>query len=130
MPILLPAIVWAGFILFVLTFNFNFEKPSSVHFVLNEKLVHLTLFSIESWLLAFAYQKQAYFGKGKKLLWVRSVIVLTLYAGLTEIIQAYLPYRSAEWSDWMADFWGILVGIAVYEYLLPGSKRKGGQKYF
>ena len=33
-----------------------------------------------------------------------------LYGGLIEVLQSFTPYRSAEWSDLVADAVGVLVG--------------------
>jgi VanZ family protein len=40
------------------------------------------------------------------------VLVLVVYAGMTEIIQGRVPHRTPEWSDWLQDLVGIGLGVA------------------
>ncbi len=38
---------------------------------------------------------------------------LLLYGGLIEAVQSQLPWRSAEWADWLADALGTVLGLAL-----------------
>jgi hypothetical protein len=40
------------------------------------------------------------------------VLILAAYAGMTEIIQGYVPHRTPELMDWFQDLVGIAVGAA------------------
>ena len=40
-------------------------------------------------------------------------LVLVLYAGLTELGQGFLPWRTAEWGDWLQDVAGIGAAAVV-----------------
>jgi len=41
------------------------------------------------------------------------VLMLVLYAGMTEIAQGFVPKRTGEWKDWFMDLAGIAVGTAI-----------------
>jgi hypothetical protein len=38
------------------------------------------------------------------------VLLLFVYAGMTEVAQSYTPVRTAEWADWLQDIAGIASG--------------------
>jgi VanZ family protein len=40
------------------------------------------------------------------------VLILAVYAGMTEIIQGRVPHRTPEWADWVQDLVGIALGAA------------------
>jgi VanZ family protein len=42
------------------------------------------------------------------------VVILAVYGGMTEIIQSFLPPRTAEWADWFQDLAGIAAGTAIW----------------
>ena len=68
---------------------------------LSDKLLHLFCFlylTIISWLSRIIYKE----------LWL--YVIVLAYGILIEIIQIYIPYRSFEFLDIFADFFGILVG--------------------
>jgi len=41
------------------------------------------------------------------------VLILALYAGMTEIVQGLLPPRVREWQDWLMDLAGIAIGTVL-----------------
>lgn len=47
----------------------------------------------------------------------------TLVGGLLEVVQALLPYRSAEWLDVMADTAGAFVASTLIWILFPSLRR-------
>ena len=49
---------------------------------------------------------------------------LIAYAGMIEIVQSYLPYRSASWADFAADILGI---IGFYLLLLGYQKQRAAK---
>ena len=73
-----------------------------------DKLMHFSAFFILSLLLDLSLKSD---------LMVNKIFLsfLVTYAGLIEIIQYFLPYRSAEILDFIFD----LLGILVYLYFAP-----------
>ncbi len=47
-------------------------------------------------------------------IWGTLIVALLAYGGLIEILQSFVPNRSAEWADWFADGLGITLGIGLW----------------
>jgi len=45
--------------------------------------------------------------------WLWVCVMLTLYGGVTELIQRYVPGRSATLGDLLADGVGVLAGVGL-----------------
>ncbi|MFQ6372169.1 VanZ family protein [Shewanella sp. YIC-542] len=73
-----------------------------------DKVGHIGSFFILAWLAWLAYRPRWY--------WI--VLELACYGLLIEAVQSYLPYRSADMKDFIAD----MSGVALF-YLLLGSWR-------
>ncbi len=56
--------------------------------------------------------------------WYLLFFGLIAYAGIIEIVQSYLPYRSASWADLAAD----ILGISGFYLLLLGHRKQGSIK--
>lgn len=73
-----------------------------------DKVEHLLEYLLFSWLLVHA---QLSSGRA----WARAAsaacLAAALYGGLIELIQAFLPYRNAEWLDVAANSLGGLAGV-------------------
>ena len=78
-----------------------------------DKIVHAGLFLVAGALLARGWH-------GRKGVWWLLAAALLLFAGLTEVIQSFVPGRSAAWGDLLADGLGAGAGLAVARRVLPG----------
>ncbi len=58
------------------------------------------------------------------------VLILVLYAGMTEISQSFVPKRTGEWKDWFMNLAGIAVGTAICwtAVLLTGAIMKARRR--
>jgi VanZ family protein len=98
-----------------------FSKPSYPQNIPNlDKVGHIGSFFMLAWLAYQAYRPRWY--------WI--VLELAFYGMLIEVVQSFLPYRSADVKDFMAD----MAGVALF-YLLLGvwhqvrrPKRVGGHR--
>lgn len=83
-----------------------------------DKLVHAGLFA---GLAALLYWNLGMIGRGGRLFW--AVAMSAVVAGLIEILQAPLPYRSAEWLDFLAGTAGAAgAALLITVALGTGSK--------
>ena len=77
----------------------------------SDKLLHFLAFYTLAFLLDFAFPKSR-FG-------VLKIIILIGYGGLIEVVQSFLPYRSAELADLITD----IIGISAYALTIPILRR-------
>ncbi|MGI2258952.1 VanZ family protein [Shewanella sp. GXUN23E] len=81
-----------------------FSKPSYPQGIPNlDKVGHFGSFLLLSWLTFEAF----------RLRWFLLVPLMALYAFGIELVQSFLPYRSASFADFVAD----MAGVAIF-YLL------------
>ena len=73
-----------------------------------DKILHFGAFFLLSFLLDRSTRRPLIYHKGL-------IIFLVIFAVSIEIIQSFLPYRSAEMLDFVSD----LSGILVYLYFAP-----------
>ncbi len=58
---------------------------------------------------------------------VYTLIICSMYGALDEIHQIFVPNRSSEFLDWLADFFGTITGVGISYYLIQNLiKRKTG----
>lgn len=73
-----------------------------------DKLHHLVGFLVFALLLGWARPRLG---------WLAAWGIATLYGGSIELVQLFLPWRSAEWLDLGADALGAALGLAGVELL-------------
>lgn len=114
-----PAFAWMGiiFILSSIPGNYFPEQP----FDLFDKLVHACLFGILTYLIyrGFQYQDKSAFFKNFSI--AIAFLICVIYGIIDEIHQEYVPGRSPDITDALAD---ILGGGFVSLYLLFFNYRK------
>lgn len=114
-----PFITWL-LIIFIQSSFPAIELPK-VEFISADKLIHMGVYGL---LTALCYvslihsEKQNIFSS-KPILW--SFIICTVYGASDEIHQYFVPNRSAEVQDWLADVGGVIMMILIIRYFL---KRK------
>jgi VanZ family protein len=97
-------------------------SPARFGFVLEDKFLHFIEFSILSFLLFLAFSTSGNTFV-KKHIFILSSIVGIVYAISDEIHQSFVPGRSCEFLDFVADTLGIvLVQMVIWLYLK--KKRK------
>ncbi len=82
------------------------EGGASVPYI--DKLLHFSAFLILTLFMDLSIKNPLHFNK-------IAIIFLILYAFLIELVQYFLPYRSAEVFDFISD----LLGVLAYLYFAP-----------
>lgn len=77
----------------------------------NDKLMHFGAFAGLAFLMAWTLPKKI--GKGVPGMLVAAVIILA-YAAIDELTQGFVPRRSPDILDFVADTAGMFVGFAAY----------------
>ncbi len=120
----LPALVWAACI-FVAS-SLPARIFPSLRIFQYDKIIHFTLFFI---LGIFVYRALDLFWAEKKFSWSRAfsaIVLVTLYGGLDEYHQRFVPGRTADVLDAMSDTVGGIVAMAVILiYTLVRSTKHG-----
>jgi len=99
------AVYWS--VLFVMT------SLPSVKFVeklkISDKIEHFFAYAVLGLLLTLALHMQNKFERLNSNYGFWSVVIIAIYAALDEIHQLFIPNRSGEILDWLADFLGALI---------------------
>ena len=101
---------------------------------INDKIEHFLAFGGLGFLLYLSLRIQDKFHLFKKLPWLFTFLFVALYAAFDELHQLFIPGRSCDINDWIADIIGVNIGIAIMALLffMFGKKKpdliKGNEK--
>ncbi len=104
----LPAVVYAG-ILFALSSQPNPLPFLPPEIVLQDKLLHALAYTVLGALLVPGFRGAGFSARGAFLL---AVGLASLYGATDEFHQSFVPGRSADVLDWVADTLGAALGAA------------------
>ncbi len=119
--LLVPLIIY-WIVLFIAT-----SLPST-HFVdvfeISDKIKHFGAYFILSALLGLNLHFQEKWKSIVPHFLSYTFILCTIYGLLDEIHQIFVPNRSAEFLDWVADVLGTLLGVIVVKIIIKNLKQK------
>ncbi|MCQ2209315.1 MAG: VanZ family protein [Paludibacteraceae bacterium] len=59
------------------------------------------------------------------------ILLPILYGGIMEFVQEFFfPPRSAEWSDWIADVMGVVIGMCLFMFVNKKFKLNTNVTFF
>lgn len=88
-----------------------------------DKLIHLTIYLIFSFLLCRSLYHHFHKIKSLKIYWL-GFLLPVFYGMLMEILQEYIFIRrSGDWYDVLANASGALVGLLIFKLWLPKMKK-------
>jgi VanZ family protein len=76
---------------------------------ISDKIEHFFAYAVLGLLLTLALHMQNKFERLNSNYGFWSVVIIAIYAALDEIHQLFIPNRSGEILDWLADFLGALI---------------------
>ena len=85
-----------------------------------DKLGHFALYFVLGVLSARAAENAR---SGPRAAAIAALVAIALFAAADEWHQRFIPHRSAEVADWIADVGGAAVGIAAYTWLRARRSR-------
>ncbi|MFA4851953.1 MAG: VanZ family protein [Bacteroidales bacterium] len=115
----LPGIVWSLIILILLGLpNNDLPDISFLNIPYFDKIVHIFLFLVFVFLLAYGFAKQNRFNILHQKFLLLSLLTGVIYGGLTEILQEVVFIeRTSGFFDFIADVAGCLIGLLFFFFL-------------
>ena len=119
LPDLVPLTLYCVFIFIQSQLPVPFEMPDVSHF---DKLLHFGAYGVMAILFYRTYLAGWPQAIKRTLIWA-SVISTALYGLSDEIHQYFVPERSADLLDWLADTVGAAVGTVIYQRLFDATHK-------
>jgi len=88
-----------------------------------DKMLHFTAYALLGALFLRAF-KTTRIKHHLKLIFTLSVLFSALYGISDEIHQSFVPYRTADYRDVLADIFGSIVGVYIFYQITIGKKSK------
>ncbi|MCZ7601424.1 MAG: VanZ family protein [Melioribacteraceae bacterium] len=107
--------------IFILTSLPDKDLPS-VNF--DDKIKHFIAYFVLSFFLSLALNVQNKFKRMKESYIKFALLITLIYSTFDEIHQVFIPGRSAEFWDWLANMFGILLGVFLVKSLVERDKSK------
>ena len=108
-----PLIIYCIFIFIQSSFP-SIESIPELPYI--DKLLHFFAYAVLGALFLRAY-KTLQIRNNLKLLIILSVLSSSLYGMSDELHQYFVSSRSAEWMDILADIFGSIFGVFIYQYI-------------
>lgn len=93
---------------------------------ISDKIEHLLAFWLLAILLKLTLVVQDRFNYLKKHSSIFTLLIIGIYAALDELHQLFIPERSCDILDWLADFSGALIAVMAISLFINYS-RSGGK---
>lgn len=91
---------------------------------LSDKLKHFIAYFGLSFLLSLNFHFQEKWKKLALYSFISALVIASVYGMLDEIHQMWVPNRSAEFYDWIADFLGSIIGVLLAFIFVRTIKNK------
>jgi len=87
-------------------------------FKINDKIEHFLAFGGLGFLLFLSLRVQDKFSWFKKLPWLFTILIVAAYAAFDELHQLFIPGRSCDIKDWIADMIGVTIGVVAMAIMI------------
>ena len=112
--------LWAG-VIFLLILMPGQQMPEIGDIFSFDKLAHLGVFSILSFLMIIGFTKQYTFSGLKKNPVRYSLIISSAYASVLELGQSFIPDRYANFYDMTFNLTGVFLGYVLFLLIYKNS---------
>ena len=107
----LPPVIWAGLIFAATSFPTSGLPPTFPH---TDKLAHFIIYGILALLLYRAFRMERRYGPWAAVL--LSILVASIYGALDEYHQSFIPTRTTDLFDWLADTAGAAITLCISSF--------------
>ncbi|MCA9176325.1 MAG: VanZ family protein [Planctomycetales bacterium] len=76
-----------------------------------DKVAHFLAYALLAFLLAWTVYPER---RGRALGYLALLLGATAYGAIDEWLQQYVPHRTADWRDWIADILGAGLGLSTH----------------
>jgi VanZ family protein len=106
----LPALIWVGFIFYLS--SLEYPPSPGPQFALKDKFGHWGLYCVLGWLAALALRRAHNLSLPKT--FVLAILIGSAYGASDEFHQRFVPHRSCDVMDWVADTLGASAAAAAF----------------
>jgi VanZ family protein len=103
----LPALAWAALIV-LLSSRPTLPVPLEAG---SDKIAHFGAYAVLGLLTARAFSATGYSA-------VAAILAVILFGATDELHQSFVPGRSADLADWIADSLGAVAGVSLYHWIM------------
>lgn len=107
------SIIWALIMLLATTMKPGDDMPK-IEIPYMDKIVHFGIFGVLGFLITYEQRRAQ----------LITLILCALYGAMIEVIQLFLPWRSFEWADMLADTLGAIAGILAAKWLISYARKQ------
>jgi len=109
-----------GFLLIAIFIESSFPSDfyPKIDFELSDKIVHLLIYFLLYCCFYYSFINQDKFDNIKKFALLYSLLFTAFYGASDEIHQYFVPNRSCDFYDWLADFSGAMVALIFISILI------------
>jgi VanZ family protein len=119
----LPLIIY-WIILFIATSLPGNDLPN---LRISDKIEHFVAYFILAVFLNFALILQTKFKWLKQKANIATILIISIYAGLDELHQIFIPGRSCDFRDWITDFMATCLAVLLINMLIRQIKNKAAK---
>ncbi|WP_410795623.1 VanZ family protein [Parabacteroides sp. FAFU027] len=94
----------------------HFKSPIDLGFLAPDKAVHFTMYLVAAFATMFELSRLRLLGNKRNIIWL-AIVLPILFGGLMEILQLYVPFRSCDIRDFIANSLGAIVGFILFRII-------------
>ena len=100
------------------------DLPKFLFEALGDKFLHVVEYAVLAVLCYRAFRRAAGPSAGEYAV-ALAIVAASLYGATDEVHQAFVPFRTAAWSDWVADTAGVAIGAVIAARFMEGAVKDG-----
>ena len=100
------------------------DLPKFLFETLGDKILHVIEYAVLAFLCYRAFRRAAGSSAAAYAV-VLAVVTASLYGATDEVHQAFVPFRTATWLDWLADTAGGMIGAVAARHIMERGAKDG-----
>ena len=100
------------------------ELPRFLFEALGDKFLHVVEYAVLA-VLCYRALRRAAGPSAREYAVALAIVAASLYGATDEVHQAFVPFRTAAWSDWVADTAGAAIGAVIAARFMERAVKDG-----